>query len=219
MSDQDLTERLISTFLDAAIRQGHIKTKGKTQAQLHEDFLHYMKKIVLGPNAEFQMVVDHRVTILKEARRFNQNEDFSLSCLLYATWFEHWLNGLIDSLARRKRMSQEIIVQMIRDTPFRGKLTWLLLLFGLPAINPSHKTRILQIMDMRNSFVHFKFNYLHVDHHDEKVNDKIRQAIENVEKTISYLRRYEQRRLSSVGEKRIRRIMNTSQIKSGTPKG
>ena len=203
----ELGERIVFATLSTAIDQGEIQAKGKSPVELRKDLLGFLERYRGASNINIRMVLDHRETIAKEARRLNRNEEFFLSCLLYATWFEHWVNGLISNLARRKRLSQEMIVQIIRDTPFRGKLTWIIHLFELPAINPTHKKRILRIMDMRNSFVHFKHNFVDMDYHEENIEGPVRQTLRDIEKTISYLKRYEQRQLASIGERKIKRIM------------
>ena len=203
----ELGERIALAGLSTAIDLGEIQAKGKSPAELRKDLLGFIERFRDADDINILIVHDHRETIAKEARRLFKNEEFFLSCLLYATWFEHWVNGLVIKIGMRKKLSQEMIVQIIRNTNFSGKLTWLLHLFELPAINPTHKKRILKIMEMRNSFVHFKNKFVDMDDHEKKIKDPVRQTLREIEKTISYLKRYEQRQLASVGAKRIKQIM------------
>jgi hypothetical protein len=46
-----------------------------------------------------------------------------LSCIFYATWFEHWLNQMIAIAGRKAKLTSTEITQVIRESQFRAKST------------------------------------------------------------------------------------------------
>src|SRR5205085_10803209 len=109
-------------------------------------------------------------------------------CLFYAIWFEHWLNGIISTFAERRKLTQDEISKMIRDTNFDAKSTWMLRVLGAKPINKAHWQSMKRINDLRNAFIHYKWKA-----EADEVERNRERALAAVGKTIRYLRAYENR--------------------------
>ena len=201
-------EEIVALMLENAIRSGHIDTKGKSAEQLRELFLQYLKDwdrtkpILFG--------TDHTKSVLTQARLFVKSQQMEFAILFYATWFEHWLNRIIrDSAAKRDILEREI-EQMIRDIPSRAKMSWLLSLLGLQAIQPPHKKRVELLLEKRNSFVHYKWKVQDIDNQQERKEQA--RALKDIEPTVEYLLRYETRYVRSHSTRKIKRILSVQAL-------
>lgn len=131
---------------------------------------------------DFKFVLDYKDNILEHARKFCMNNEIELSYLLYATWFEHWINEIISILAGRKDLNDKEIYEIIRNISIRGKYTWLLKLFEFEEIDEEHLKLIFKLIELRNGFVHYKWNEKNDD-----LKDKEAIVMENIEETVEYL--------------------------------
>lgn len=179
-----ITKKLLNGFGESLIRDGFIKIEGKTPDQLHEEIWNILI------NTKIQNVAtNHTDNLLKSARSYEGNKNWELACLFYALWFEHWLNWLIVSVCKRKGFSEKLVTQIIRDTDIsRGKSTWLLKLLNIPSINQRHLVKMYKIMELRNSYVHYKWQLSDID---ADRNSEHRVALLDIQKTISYFKKYE----------------------------
>src|SRR4051794_32613674 len=101
--DEKMARMFFRQIVEGLILEGVIDPKGKTGAELRKEIIAWLEKnIALNPNVSFWTVTDHTPTILQQARSLLKNESLELSCLFYATWFEHWLNHLIAIAGRRR---------------------------------------------------------------------------------------------------------------------
>jgi len=103
------------------------------------------------------LTVDHTATILRFARELNSRGHHEIAVLLYATVCEQRVNFLVSTFATRAGIEPNQVPQLIRDTNFNARCTWLLELLKAPAISTVHLKRLKQLMDLRNEFVHYKW--------------------------------------------------------------
>ena len=182
---------LVRSISEDLVRYGVIKTEDKSNEELQEEIIKYIADLFRGNrNPVFVWATDYTSTLLREARKFARLEEHELSCLFYATWFEHWLNGMINAMGKRKKFTDQEITSIIRDTQFRAKSTWLLHVLGLKPISDMHLRRMQTIVDARNSFVHYKWKHVDIDDEQWKKDEQaLAKLINDVEKTVSYLHR------------------------------
>jgi len=201
-----ITEALAIGILEEALRQGKIDAKGKDPQVLRPLFVEYLRGALDHKGVRILLRTDHTDNLFREARRFSRSDREEFAILFYATWFEHWANRVIRSLAMKAHFNDDDIIQMIKETPIRGKLGWLLRLFGLPPIRPTHTRRILFLIELRNSFVHYKWKGQDVD--DDQEERKTRELLEAIDSSVRYLKRYEQINVLSHTRRKIKRIFN-----------
>jgi hypothetical protein len=189
----DEARRFVTWISQDLIRQGIIDPKGKTDEELRQEIIAWGK---IG----IQLISDHRPDLLRQARLFMKGGEVRLACLLYATWFEHWLNGVVSTLAERKGLQDSEITQIIRDTNFDARITWLLRILGARPISSKHRGVIKKVSELRNAFVHYKWK-------PAKFEDDMKNVLSEVEKTVKYLMAYESKYFFKSEKKRVRSIL------------
>ena len=195
----EITEKevqlIISDIATGLVKIGALSAEGKTHEQFMREFVDYFEK------EEPVFAIDHTEDILKQAREYRKIEKNELACLFYALWFEHSLNGLISLLAGRKDFSEKEIEEIIRDTSYRSKSSWLPRAFGGKSFSQAHVNLIVKLMEVRNSFVHYKWKAV-----NEQRNNEIKVILSKVEKTVKYIRDYERKHILGVSKKKIRQL-------------
>lgn len=202
--DPELARPICKCLAEDAVRSGLVDPKGKSDEQLKLELLECLRDEYLGRVGG--LVADHTTAILKRARPFCEDRDYYFACLLYATWAEHWLNGLISTGGQRRNLHPDEIVQIIRDTPLRAKLTWLLDLFGLPRIADRHRNALIRLADLRNGFVHYKWQGKD-DAATNREEAEIEQAVTKFEATVKYLQAYMARKIFAGSLGRVRKVI------------
>jgi hypothetical protein len=183
---------IISDMATGLVKIGAISAEGKTREQFMSEFLDYLKR------EEPVFTIDHTEDILKQARNYRKTERNELACLFYALWLEHSINGIITLLAARKDFSEKEIEEIIRDTSYRSKSSWLPRAFGGKSFSKTHINLIVKLMEARNSFVHYKWKAV-----NEQANNEIKVILSKIEKTVKYIRDYERKHILGVSKKKI----------------
>jgi hypothetical protein len=187
------SRQFVTLISQDMIRQGLIDPTGKTDDEVKQEILALGKRGIT-------LIDDHRPGLLKQARLFQKTDEVRLACLLYATWFEHWLNSVISTLAEKKGLDDKEVTQIIRDTNFDAKTGWLLRILGAKPISSKHKSIIKRTTELRNAFVHYKWRPAYME-------DDMRSVILEVEKTLKYLMSYENKYFYKNEKKRVSKIL------------
>jgi hypothetical protein len=200
--DKALGRRLVNSLCKQFLEEGIVDPDGKTDEQvLRELFDHAVKWSKQHP---MLMSTDHKSSLLKQAREFAKQEDFEEAFLFYATWFEHWINGVLTR--RQNKLDENRRRQMLRETSLKGKFTWLLPLIHQAEIPSRYVDAIIRISEIRNSFVHYKFILSDVDKRDEEEARHLAD-LARAEKAIKFLKRLEAKIfLSKQARKLIRKL-------------
>jgi len=185
----------IRIFLRGALADGDIDPRGKTFESFAAEaavFLRHASK-----RRKHVASQDHRPSILASARRARSEGDLTLACVLLALWCEHWINGVVAALAVRRALAEDLISQMLRDTPLHGKLSWLLSILDARPIASAHRATILDLANRRNAFVHYKWKRTDVDDWGEtwgelRSDPALGRVLDRVDSTVLYLRQWEE---------------------------
>ena len=124
-----------------------------------------------------------------------------MALLFYVTWFEHWINNLIHKRARELKLSDKAMKLLLRQTGFEAKLKCFPTLAKVPRIQERHIKAVLHCAELRNSFVHYKFEA----QNDDK-EEQYKRAITAAEKTVKYLTRFERRHIYKGAKHTIRKV-------------
>lgn len=175
---KSITETLIS---DGSLSENDLKNK----EALLEAVTEFLDKHEVVP------VIDHKNHLLQEARKLKNNQEYNISRILYATFFEHHLNYLIHVYCITKNIDQKTQLSIIRSLGIHEKLTWLLILMEFPKFNEKHRSNIKQLADSRNQFVHYKWK-VEEDFFKKKTDtDKdISEEFIAIEKAATYIQSY-----------------------------
>lgn len=128
-------------------------------------------------------------SILTEATKYLKNGEYFLSLVLYATYFEHWFNDLINCLATTKNLDENATTTLIMMFKNDARLNLLLPLFDLPILDESIHNDLKAMFDARNYFIHYKWKAKTEREWDEQI-DKFIIYSEKAQSIIDYLNQY-----------------------------
>jgi hypothetical protein len=185
---------------------GHIDPTGKTEDEIMREVR--IAALKWSNERPMLMSTDFRSSLLSQARQFKKQKRHQESVLYYATWFEHWINGVL--ILKLNTLDELEKRQMIRDVSLRGKFTWLLALIHQTRISQRHLNAILQVNNIRNEFVHYKYKLVDVDTWKTEVQP-LRQAEQKAEAAVRYLANFESRHFFKGSSRNLlKKLRNTA---------
>ena len=188
-------ERIFLAFLFAGEgRTGGLTLEGADEVAIRRHVCNHMRRS-LSQN-DFTVTLDHRDELAVQAKTLSTERRPLASLILYATWIEHWLNGVIVAATRRRGLSDEDSVRLVRETPMRAKHSWLLALLGLPPLAKDRQKALVALTELRNAFVHYKWS---ARTPDELVKEEegVRRIVDSAPDLLDYLREYDAAHVSS----------------------
>jgi hypothetical protein len=220
MNELEMRRFVADDFIRGAllvgIGEGKIDPTGKTGEEMITDFLmRSVYTIKTWGKLEARIATDFKPTLLQHARNFrtSKQENKWISCLFYATWAEHFFNGLIEVLMSHRGFDQQLTKRVIGGVQFHGKVSWLLPLLGARPISEKHQKVLLTLAKLRNGFVHYKWQYEELDTENEQ-ETKLEDVLAVLEKTIRYLKRYEDRYILYGARPRIEKTLKKDSSRS-----
>jgi hypothetical protein len=123
--------------------------------------------------------------------------------MFYALYFEHMINAIIDLAMTKKSISKKYKTEILRRTDNQGKYSWLLVLLGLPEFNDKHRKLILNVVDERNAFAHYKWNTTF----DEEKEKKLFELLVACKKSVKYIKSYESRIGFSGQKNKLKKVL------------
>jgi hypothetical protein len=194
MNDKETKEQednLSKTFIENIIRS-LFKEGILTLSDLDNEKKLFNKLNSINKKSEYNIITDHTDNLISSARQFNEAGEIDNAKIFYATYFEHQINKIINEACLKKSINKKDINNIIKSINLIGKLTWLPLILGIPKISVKHKNVILKLADDRNAYIHYKHNP-EPDELNENENQKQQEDIKQIEKTITYFKKYSSR--------------------------
>jgi hypothetical protein len=186
--DAELSKELTKLLIQNEYSIGNLTEEDLTdETKLKEKLKSLLVKI---NKAEFSFIIDHRSDMLEEAFFLARNKKYNYAKILYATFFEHAINNIVDFQCGKKKIDGKSKVEIIRNVNLAGKLTWLLKLLDLPKFNKTYQSIILQLAEQRNSFIHYKWTRTS-DFDIEKIQAVEITFLKKIKSAIAYVKRYE----------------------------
>ena len=143
-------------------------------------------------NIDFELIVDHRDTLIKVAEEEVKKRHFEFAVAIYATFIEHTLNRIIHLACSAKKIDPKTKVEVIKNVNIAGKCTWLIKLLELPAIKKEHVSTIFSIANERNAYIHYKWKPEPDEIPDLETKKKEEEAkIKKIKSLLRYLKNYE----------------------------
>jgi len=194
--EKGIVVNIVKSFIDA----GAVDPTGKSKTEILKE----IRDILAHPYFdEDRAVVDHTEDILSRARTVRMVGEEYIACLFYALWFEHKLNEFVTSLARKAALPEKDIEMLLRETSYRAKASWVLRVFGVKPIDEGHANTITKLMDLRNSFVHYKWKL-----ENEQTTRELKSILERIEKTVKYVQYFENKYLSRIPRRKVRKLLD-----------
>lgn len=195
-----LAKTVLHGVICELINIGVVNPKGKTGDQIVDEVGKYVENHV----AELQLIVDHTDDIVRQARVYQKFNKKELACLFYALYIEHRLNEIVSHLASRRKLPVKDIEALTRETSYKAKCSWLLHILGGKPVHILHLNRINKLMELRNSFVHYKWRPM-----SEQMESETKSVLENIDKTIKYLSYYRSNHLDLASKQKIRKVLKS----------
>ncbi|MFD3162835.1 hypothetical protein [Herpetosiphon sp. NSE202] len=135
----------------------------KTDRELQRAVFDYIAVWGKEPVLTTHLNLNYTNELFDEALDAVERENGLLAIILYATWCEHWINGIITSIARRQGQSDPTIKRLIRKHNLYQKYTEVLDGLRIPRFDESIREALRTLAKHRNDFVHYKWEPLIVD--------------------------------------------------------
>lgn len=193
------------------IRDGIIKTKGKSDEQIRLEIKNYLLRNI-NAISDFELSIDFTKGLLINARYFLNNSDYHSAIVFYALWIEHWFNNIVLIALKRKNISFTYYQEIIRYTKIKNKYTWLWQLLQLKPLNNSHLKIIEKVFEKRNSFIHYKwkaYNNIEIKKLINELEDFNKFTL-TIDKTINYLKNYENKNIYCRKKKALKNVIKYS---------
>jgi hypothetical protein len=207
----DIGRRMIIQIALNAVGAKELDVANKTDEELQSEINQYFKKLLEAKRIKFGIRVDHTPDLLKEARARNLKNDFNMAAVLYATYFEHQVNLLLVQLCERKGIAEGVLKTIVRASNLEAKCTWILQLLGIQPLKKIWVARINSIAEVRNAFVHYKWQTEPDDPAIEPDAEKA-EKLKYAEGIVRYLRRFEEQKVHAGHGHRIKRILTRHTI-------
>jgi hypothetical protein len=207
-------KRLRRMFLDGLyqsyVSKGELDPAGKTDQQLALEFWKMavaFSRDLKNAGKNLKLIVIYRDLLLPQARRFSRDGQEEIALLFYATWFEHWINGIMHAQAGKLNLDDRALSLLLRTSNLETKFRCFPVLLHLPKINEKHLAAILRCGSLRNDFVHYKYLADKKPSTSDKDDARKREAIAASQGAVRYLEQYERRHIFKGAKSKIRRLI------------
>jgi hypothetical protein len=197
--DDLFATRLWANMGESLIAYGVINPEGKSDEDLFQEIWSTIEKLLESDSLPF--VIDHTDDLLGNARLFKKRKKNSFAILFYALWVEHQLNDIIAIQARKSNLTAKEIDSLVRETSYKAKCSWLLRLTGGKPFTEAQHNSICKLMDLRNSFVHYKWKP-----ENEQMEKEIVAVVDGADKIVNYIRRYKNKHVFGNHKKKVYQI-------------
>lgn len=198
--------------------EGELELQGKSDHEVRKEVATRVLGSLKKKEFEFLIAVHHTSNLLREARKYARLKQQELGALFYATYIEHKLNSIIVDSCKRRNLGGGVAKGIIRSASLEAKCSWVLEVLGLEPIKVVWSRRIRSLADVRNAFVHYKWESHNWDT-DPGAKSKselpITEAVKHAEGIVRYLTKFEDRSLHSGHGRRIKRIFRSPRKATG----
>jgi hypothetical protein len=132
--------------------------------------------------------------LLERARAEAAENRREIAITLYATWLEHFINGLLALVLDRRGLPPATTKSLLRELRLPTKASALWQVVGLPPLDESDIRLVEHVGNLRNAFVHYKWQAASEQAHDAQ-DRLIQGAIDDLEGLIARLIEVEHRDL------------------------
>lgn len=185
--EKDFHRRLLRSIAESAFISGDLSIEDLSDIKVVKQKL---LKIFPKKDEDLFFAVDHQHSLLREGERFAKRKNPNHAYIFFATYFEHFINEIIDIWATRNAIKHEVRANLIRRLNLEDKYTWLLEILKLPAFSTVHWKLIKTISDKRNNYIHYKYKPEVATIPSELKIEEWRKDYSHILKAISYTKNY-----------------------------
>lgn len=189
--DLDSQSRVFYEFFESYFRSyiedGSIPIANRSVSEIMSDFDAAIAELLEESESDgikIHATLDYRATILERAATEASNGSPQIAITLYATWLEHFFNGIINLSMIRRSYSPKSITSLLRELRIPTKATALWEICELPPLRENHIKLMERVLNARNAFVHYKWAPApeeELDSRDERVREALTEVADLVE--------------------------------------
>ncbi|MEV6282278.1 hypothetical protein [Kribbella sp. NPDC051770] len=188
----ELARGVTAMLTESLIRDGVINPTGKTDEEIRQEFARWYIDRGEAAIENLHWVIDHKNNIVREARRYFSDDYLQLASVMYAMYFEHWLNYLLAWGGSRVGLGEHDVSKMLRGSSLDAKTSYLWQLVFDEQLKPEIALTVKAISEARNAFVHYKWRYHHVDSGALDAEDRaLRAKLETCDAVVELTQEYE----------------------------
>jgi hypothetical protein len=183
----ELAKDLINSISRDGVAKGYLNLEGLSAEDARRKAFDYVLDLSKDSGITHSVII-HTDTLLDEARAYVKAQKIELATVLYGTWWEHWLNGVIEHRVIKQGLDENDFKDIVRSLNNKAKTSWLFKILGLPLLD-SEQLKIMNLLsEKRNQFIHYKYPAT------EWENDKNLSVefFETLEMAITYFENYEE---------------------------
>lgn len=200
----------LGSLYESFVAKGELDPADKTDQQLALEFWKMavaFRRDLKNAGENLKLIVTYRELLLPQARRFSRDGQEEIALLFYATWFEHWINGVMHAQGNKLNLDDRALSLLLRTSNLETKFRCFPALLHLPKINEEHLGAILRCGSLRNDFVHYKYLSDKKFSTSDKDDARKREAIAASQRAVRYLEHYERRHIFKGAKNKIRRLI------------
>jgi hypothetical protein len=185
-SELELAKGLLECIPRTEVEYGRIEITDRSAEAILAEFVDNLQTVVDQSEAadiDFRFTIDHLGDLLERARIEAVENREEIAITLYATWLEHFINGLLIRTLSRRGLEYARFKTLIRELRLATKAGALWELAGLPLLDDADIRLVEHVGGLRNAFVHYKWQSPGEDDQGRQ-ESSIRQAIEDLERLI-----------------------------------
>jgi hypothetical protein len=120
---------------------------------------HFRAQHRYADGADGKIVLDYSRDLRAQARELAAAGQLVAPIILYATWVEHWLNGVLLTRSLARKVPYEQAQGLLREASARAKYSWVWTLLDLPPLSREDLLRLQRLSDTRNQYVHHRWPF------------------------------------------------------------
>ena len=207
-----LSKEVLECIAEQCIADGRVRVKRASKRNIREQIIEAVKDML--KRRSLRIIIDHSPSILNQDNKFAQSREYKNACLFFAMWFEHWFNGLIANIAERGLLTHNEVKVLIREMSLRAKCTVLPPLIRMPRIKKFHIDTINRIAELRNAYVHYKYQIYIADKEQPQPIITVHD-IRKARRTVKYLQQYQNKFIYLGYKGKIIDLMKQESVQQG----
>jgi hypothetical protein len=160
--DPELATDVLRDIFRSMIEHGSVDVGDRPADEVIDDFWHLMADLRRGATdyetPKWSSTVDFRKSLRERAAVAAAEDDQWIAVTLYATWLEHFINGLLVTTLGRQGLSERTVKALIRKLDLITKATALWEIAELPPLSEEQLKVVEMTTNLRNTFVHYKWS-------------------------------------------------------------
>jgi hypothetical protein len=158
--DAEMAHKLVEGVVSYLIESGYIQVEDRSIDDIRADLVEYIDNVVQKHEIDWRPIFDYQGDLLERAAIEADNGRAEIAVVLYVTWLEHFINGILIHKLERHGYSEESVQSLIRNLNLNAKATALWEIADLPPLSESNRKLLFEAVERRNAFVHYKWRAL-----------------------------------------------------------